>query len=372
MRLGDRRLGQGQVVVAGASQRVGPRLQEVDLLRQVARARPPAGRPRGSPRSGRSDARRCRSRRCTWDRACGVMMTEAARTSQSGRPARARAAPLLGCAPCPARAHRDALPAAAPRPLGLGAGRCSSCAPVPAATDRLPCLRVAGRMAGVGAPSWSRSGSPGARGRAACAGRPRSTGRSRASLAAAGAGSRRGPLVREPAARDRGRAALPADGAEPVARGRPGPARQPRAAGLPRVHARARRAALRQPAPRRPAVPGAQPRAAAAAGAGLRDRRPRCSAWWCSRCAARRWPTVAGWRSRDGAGADAPERRLAWAACVGPPAFFYAFHVYTELPAALLDRAGAPAAVGRRRAGRGGRALGAAARSRRCPGCTSS
>jgi hypothetical protein len=36
------------------------------------------------------------------------------------------------------------------------------------------------------------------------------------------------------------------------------------------------------------------------------------------------------------AGADASGARLAWAVCVGPPAFFYGFHVYTELPSALL------------------------------------
>jgi hypothetical protein len=36
------------------------------------------------------------------------------------------------------------------------------------------------------------------------------------------------------------------------------------------------------------------------------------------------------------AGADARGERFAWLACVGPPAFFYAFHVYTELPSALL------------------------------------
>jgi hypothetical protein len=36
------------------------------------------------------------------------------------------------------------------------------------------------------------------------------------------------------------------------------------------------------------------------------------------------------------AGADALGERVAWAACVGPPAFFYGFHVYTELPSALL------------------------------------
>ena len=36
------------------------------------------------------------------------------------------------------------------------------------------------------------------------------------------------------------------------------------------------------------------------------------------------------------AGADTRSERLAWLACVGPPAFFYAFHVYTELPSALL------------------------------------
>ena len=36
------------------------------------------------------------------------------------------------------------------------------------------------------------------------------------------------------------------------------------------------------------------------------------------------------------AGADALGERFAWVACVGPPAFFYGFHVYTELPAALV------------------------------------
>ncbi|HET9317168.1 MAG TPA: hypothetical protein VFQ51_16360, partial [Vicinamibacteria bacterium] len=35
-------------------------------------------------------------------------------------------------------------------------------------------------------------------------------------------------------------------------------------------------------------------------------------------------------------GADARGERLAWASCVSPPAFFYAFHIYTELPSALL------------------------------------
>ena len=34
-------------------------------------------------------------------------------------------------------------------------------------------------------------------------------------------------------------------------------------------------------------------------------------------------------------GADAASARLAWAASLGPPVFFYGFHVYTELPAAL-------------------------------------
>jgi hypothetical protein len=43
------------------------------------------------------------------------------------------------------------------------------------------------------------------------------------------------------------------------------------------------------------------------------------------------------------AGADASSARVAWMACVGPPAFFYGFHVYTELPSAVavalaLDR----------------------------------
>jgi hypothetical protein len=35
-------------------------------------------------------------------------------------------------------------------------------------------------------------------------------------------------------------------------------------------------------------------------------------------------------------GADERAARFAWAACVGPPAMFYSFHVYTELPSALL------------------------------------
>jgi hypothetical protein len=34
-------------------------------------------------------------------------------------------------------------------------------------------------------------------------------------------------------------------------------------------------------------------------------------------------------------GADAAGARLAWAASLGPPVFFYGFHVYTELPSAL-------------------------------------
>jgi hypothetical protein len=34
-------------------------------------------------------------------------------------------------------------------------------------------------------------------------------------------------------------------------------------------------------------------------------------------------------------GADPAGARLAWAAALGPPAFFYGFHVYTELPSAL-------------------------------------
>ncbi|MET0551754.1 MAG: hypothetical protein ABW221_01875 [Vicinamibacteria bacterium] len=34
-------------------------------------------------------------------------------------------------------------------------------------------------------------------------------------------------------------------------------------------------------------------------------------------------------------GADLPSARLAWAAVLGPPVFFYGFHLYTELPSAL-------------------------------------
>lgn len=54
-------------------------------------------------------------------------------------------------------------------------------------------------------------------------------------------------------------------------------------------------------------------------------------------------------------GADAPAARLAWAAALAPPAFFYGFHVYTELPSALAiavavrllrPRAPLPAALG--------------------------
>ena len=58
-------------------------------------------------------------------------------------------------------------------------------------------------------------------------------------------GGRR-PVLHPAAARLRGRAALPADGPEPLARARPRPARQPRARGLARVHAGPDRAALRR------------------------------------------------------------------------------------------------------------------------------
>ena len=43
---------------------------------------------------------------------------------------------------------------------------------------------------------------------------------------------------------------------------------------------------------------------------------------------------VVGWIARR-SGAESAGERAAWLACVGPPAFFYGFHVYTELPSAL-------------------------------------
>ena len=67
-----------------------------------------------------------------------------------------------------------------------------------------------------------------------------------------------------------GRAALPRDGAEPVARPRPGPARRVRGGGVGRVRSGAAAAALGGAAGRRPAVPGPQPGPAAPAGAGVR------------------------------------------------------------------------------------------------------
>lgn len=62
------------------------------------------------------------------------------------------------------------------------------------------------------------------------------------------------------------------------------------------------------------------------------------------------------------AGADASGARLAWVVAVGPPAFFYGFHVYTELPSALaiavaLDRAWAGRDAGRGTVGALGIAL---------------
>jgi hypothetical protein len=61
------------------------------------------------------------------------------------------------------------------------------------------------------------------------------------------------------------------------------------------------------------------------------------------------WLAHVASRLAERAGADATGRRLAWVACVGPPAFFYSFHVYTELPSALaialaLDRLWEPGA----------------------------
>jgi hypothetical protein len=100
---------------------------------------------------------------------------------------------------------------------------------------------------------------------------------------------RHGPLVRVAAARVRRRAPLPAHGAEPMARGRPGPRGQRRARRLAREHPGPGAAALRRAAGGWTAVSGAQPRPASPLGACLCRGRP---------------PPVrrgagAGWRRRD-------------------------------------------------------------------------
>ena len=142
------------------------------------------------------------------------------------------------------------------------------------------------------------------------------------------------PLVHEPAPRLGRRAALPRHGAQPVARGRPRPARQLRAGGLERRHAGTGSPALRRAPKRRAAVPGPQPRPAPAAGAARR----RSSAAPVARSS---WPC---WRpgSRSRCGPWLCESRaipasavLAWAAAAGPPVAAYAFHIYTEVPSAL-------------------------------------
>jgi hypothetical protein len=82
------------------------------------------------------------------------------------------------------------------------------------------------------------------------------------------------PVVHGKASRLRGRAALSADGAEPVEGEGPRSSRQSGAGGLPRVHAGADRPALRRSSRRRAPIPSAQPGAAPASGALVRARGP--------------------------------------------------------------------------------------------------
>ena len=132
---------------------------------------------------------------------------------------------------------------------------------VPAPRPRVPALGVAARAARPGL-ALARGG----RGRASRPRRrrgPRRAGRPRPRVLFALAAAvvlRRSGLWYASRLRVSGRRApLPADGAEPLARGRPRPARQPRARGLARGHAGAGGAALRRPARGRPAVPAHSP-----------------------------------------------------------------------------------------------------------------
>ena len=95
-----------------------------------------------------------------------------------------------------------------------------------------------------------------------------------------GVPARRRALLHAAAARLRRRAALPADGPEPLARGRPRPARQPRARGLARVHAGPDRAALRRAARAMAGpYPAHSPGLPLLLAPALRARRARRSAW---------------------------------------------------------------------------------------------
>ena len=167
------------------------------------------------------------------------MMTEAARGASIAR------RPPGALAPARMRAVRGSRALAwrpVARPLAWRCARASRALSRRAAVLRGP-LGLAGGP-GLALCRWPRSGAPAGRG--CCAGRPRSAALLRA--------WRRpcllvvGPLVRAAAARVGRRAALPADGAEPLARGRPRPARQPRAA---RTIASTRRARSRRTTARR-------------------------------------------------------------------------------------------------------------------------
>ena len=158
---------------------------------------------------------------------------------------RAAGAPRLAC-----RVRRDIDGRGALRvlawPLAVVA------APVPAAAAALPVLGVARGPLGLDrARDRGRGGRPPRPGRRASGPATRDRGGpATRPLRRRGRPVRgHGPLVHVAAARLRRRAPLPADGAEPLARGRPRPARQPRARGLARVHAGPGPAALRR-APR--------------------------------------------------------------------------------------------------------------------------
>jgi len=147
-----------------------------------------------------------------------------------------------------------------------------------AARRRRPLAGARGPGAGPGAPEGPAGrGAPRARRRRGAhhrAGASRAPGPAVGSLRRGGAGlrSHRAPLRRAPAGGGR-RAPLPADGPEPLERGRSGPPGQLRAPGFPRLQPGALAPALRSAASRRTPVSGPQPRPAVAAGAGLRPGR---------------------------------------------------------------------------------------------------
>ena len=146
--------------------------------------------------------------------------------------------------------------------------------------------------------------------------------------------ARRGALVHQRPARLGRRAALPADGPEPLARARPRPARQLRAGGLAGVHARAR-CAPHYGAPRAdgrpypahsPGLPLLLAPLYALAGGSA------CVLALPSAGAALAVQVLRAAR-RLGA-SEAALLGLGGLALV-PPVAFYAFHVYTEVPSAL-------------------------------------